>query len=59
MLPSHVTPTGLLFAALSVDAPSFQEFFPDLEPLLERVDFTRLPFRRTIKYEGKFNWKTM
>ncbi|KAK2751839.1 hypothetical protein FQN55_009282 [Onygenales sp. PD_40] len=58
-LPCHLTPTGLLFAAISQDAPSFYEFYPDLEPLLERVDFTRLPHRRSIKYEGNFNWKTM
>lgn len=58
-LPSHVTPTGLLFAALSPSAPSFHEFFPDLEPLLARVDFTQRPYRRSIKYEGNFNWKTM
>lgn len=23
------------------------------------MDFTKLPYRRSIKYEGKFNWKTM
>ena len=56
---SHVTPTGLLFAALSDEAPGFHEFFPELEPLLQRVDFTKLPYRRTIKYDGFFNWKTM
>ncbi|OJD20347.1 hypothetical protein ACJ73_08319 [Blastomyces percursus] len=58
-LPSHLTPTGLLFAGISQDAPDFYEFYPDLEPLLARVDFTRLPYRRSIKYEGNFNWKTM
>ncbi|KAH8695131.1 hypothetical protein BGW36DRAFT_360841 [Talaromyces proteolyticus] len=58
-LPSYVTPTGLLFAALSQSAPSFHEFFPNLEPLLSTVDFTRRPYRRSIKYEGNFNWKTM
>jgi len=58
-LPSRVTPTGLLFAALSPNAPSFEEFFPELLPLLAKVDFTRLPYRRSIDYEGNFNWKTM
>ncbi|KAJ9315495.1 hypothetical protein C8Q69DRAFT_472636 [Paecilomyces variotii] len=58
-LRNHVTPTGLVFATLSNDAPSFHEFYPDLEPLLERVDFTKRPYRRSIKYEGNFNWKTM
>ncbi|EEH09299.1 conserved hypothetical protein [Histoplasma capsulatum G186AR] len=58
-LPSHLTPTGLLFSGISQDAPDFYEFYPDLEPLLAKVDFTRLPYRRSIKYEGSFNWKTM
>ncbi|KMW68654.1 hypothetical protein BDDG_12950 [Blastomyces dermatitidis ATCC 18188] len=58
-LPSHLTPTGLLFAGISQDAPDFHEFYPDLEPLLARVDFTRLPYRHSVKYEGNFNWKTM
>jgi hypothetical protein len=56
---SHITPTGLLFTTLSSEAPSFSEFFVGLEELLERVDFTKLPFRRSISYTGKFNWKTM
>ncbi|KAF3400108.1 Biphenyl dioxygenase subunit alpha [Penicillium rolfsii] len=56
---SHVTKTGLLFSAISDDAPSFHEFFPELEDLLGKVDFTRLPHRRSIRYEGRFNWKTM
>lgn len=56
---SHVTPTGLLFSTISDDAPGFHEFFPELEELLDRVDFTRLPYRRSIRYEGRFNWKTM
>ncbi|KAF7616592.1 hypothetical protein AFLA_004651 [Aspergillus flavus NRRL3357] len=55
----HITPTGLIFTTLSDEAPSFHEYFPDLEPLLQRVDFTRLPYRHSIKYEGRFNWKTM
>ncbi|KAJ5556967.1 hypothetical protein N7494_000882 [Penicillium frequentans] len=58
-LRCHVTPTGLLFSTISDDAPSFYEFFPELEELLGRVDFTRLPHRRSIRYEGRFNWKTM
>ncbi|KAJ5376528.1 hypothetical protein N7509_013414 [Penicillium cosmopolitanum] len=58
-LQKHVTPTGLLFSTIADDAPSFHEFFPELEELLGKVDFTRLPYRRSIKYEGRFNWKTM
>ncbi|KAL1970262.1 hypothetical protein VTN77DRAFT_5422 [Rasamsonia byssochlamydoides] len=58
-LRSYVTPTGLVFSTLSDQAPSFHEFFPDLEPLLAKVDFTKRPYRRSIKYEGHFNWKTM
>jgi len=56
---SYVTRTGLVFAALSDDAPSFHEYFPDLERLIDTVDFTKLPHRHSIKYEGNFNWKTM
>lgn len=56
---SYITETGLLFTALSDEAPSFDEFFPDLKPLIGTVDFTKLPYRRSIKYEGNFNWKTM
>jgi hypothetical protein len=44
---------------LSDEAPNFDDYFPGLEALLERVDFTKLPYRRSIKYEGRFNWKTM
>ncbi|PWY80922.1 hypothetical protein BO94DRAFT_470303 [Aspergillus sclerotioniger CBS 115572] len=58
-LQHHVTPTGLVFATLSDEAPSFNEYFPDLEPLLEKVNFTKLPYRHSIRYEGRFNWKTM
>lgn len=58
-LRHHVTPTGLVFTTLSEDTPSFHEYFPELEPLLQRVDFTKLPYKRSIKYEGRFNWKTM
>jgi hypothetical protein len=56
---SYITETGLLFSTISNQAPSFDEFFPDIKPLIGRVDFTKLPYRRSIKYEGKFNWKTM
>ncbi|KAI2726545.1 hypothetical protein CBS147354_4260 [Penicillium roqueforti] len=58
-LRSHLTPTGLLLSTISDDAPSFHEFFPELEELLGKVDFTKLPHRRSINYEGRFNWKTM
>ncbi|KAF1982120.1 Bet v1-like protein [Aulographum hederae CBS 113979] len=58
-LRSHLTSTGLIFSTISDAAPTFEEFFPELEPLLATVDFTKLPYRKSIKYEGKFNWKTM
>ncbi|KAI1343238.1 hypothetical protein F5Y15DRAFT_228411 [Xylariaceae sp. FL0016] len=58
-VPHKLTGSGLLFTALSADAPGFEEFFPGLEDLLARVDFTKLPHRRTLSYEGNFNWKTM
>ncbi|KAI0899556.1 hypothetical protein F4806DRAFT_492549 [Annulohypoxylon nitens] len=58
-LPQKRTSSGLLFAALSDEVPSFESFFPGLEELLARVDYTKLPYRRTISYEGNFNWKTM
>lgn len=58
-IKSHMTPSGLLFATLSLDTPSFEEFFPGLEDLTNKVDFTTLPHRRSISYEGRFNWKTM
>jgi hypothetical protein len=55
----YITETGLLFSAISDEAPSFDEFFPELKPLINTVVFTKLPYRRSIKYEGRFNWKTM
>ncbi|PUU83738.1 hypothetical protein B9Z19DRAFT_1118876 [Tuber borchii] len=55
----HFTSSGLVFITLSSDSLAFEEFFPDLEPLLSRVDFTKLKYRRSISYEGCFNWKTM
>ncbi|KAF2256496.1 Bet v1-like protein [Trematosphaeria pertusa] len=58
-LKSYITETGLLFSTISDEAPSFDDFFPDLKPLIGTVDFTKLPYRRSIKYEGSFNWKTM
>ena len=45
--------------ALSQDAPSFEDYYPGLEDLTDRFDFTELPFRRTLSYKGRFNWKTM
>jgi phenylpropionate dioxygenase-like ring-hydroxylating dioxygenase large terminal subunit len=56
---SYLTESGLLFSTISSKAPSFKEYFPDLEPLLAQVDFTKLPYRKSIQYEGNFNWKTM
>lgn len=58
-LRSHITRTGLLFTTISDQAPSFDDFFPDLEDTLEAVDFTKRPYKRSIEYEGQFNWKTM
>lgn len=58
-LRHHITTTGLLFTSLSSSAPEFETFFPGLESLLSSVDFTALPYRRSIDYEGNFNWKTM
>ncbi|KAF1940196.1 Bet v1-like protein [Clathrospora elynae] len=56
---SYITETGLVFSTISDNAPSFDDFFVDLKPLIGKVDFTKLPHRRSIKYEGRFNWKTM
>ncbi|GAB7354537.1 hypothetical protein MBLNU459_g4998t2 [Dothideomycetes sp. NU459] len=58
-LRSHLTRTGLLFTTISEEAPSFADYFPDLEDTLAPVDFTQRPYKRSIKYEGGFNWKTM
>ena len=58
-IKSHMTPSGLLFATLSMDTLPFEEYFAGLEKLTNRVDFTKLPHRRSISYEGRFNWKTM
>ncbi|KAE8441131.1 hypothetical protein EG329_005843 [Mollisiaceae sp. DMI_Dod_QoI] len=58
-IKSHLTPSGLLFTTLSLDAPNFEEYFVGLEELTNTVDFTKLPHRRSISYEGNFNWKTM
>ena len=58
-LETHITSTGLVFTTISDDAPSFEEFFPGLEKVLKTVDFTQRPYRRSIEYSGKFNWKTM
>jgi hypothetical protein len=58
-IKSHMTPSGLLFVTLSLDTPTFEEFFVGLEELTNKVDFTKLPHRRSLSYEGRFNWKTM
>lgn len=58
-LRTHTTSTGLVFTTVSDASPSFDEFFPGLEKILGTVDFTKRPHRRSIKYEGHFNWKTM
>lgn len=58
-LRSHITRTGLAFTTISDEAPAFEDFFPGLEDVLDRVDFTARPYRRSIDYEGHFNWKTM
>ncbi|CAG8948817.1 hypothetical protein HYFRA_00001940 [Hymenoscyphus fraxineus] len=42
-----------------MNTPSFEEFFSGLDELTSKVDFTKLPHRRSISYEGNFNWKTM
>lgn len=55
----HLTPSGLVFTTLSLEAPSFEEYFAGLEELTNKVDFTKLPHRHSISYEGNFNWKTM
>lgn len=49
-MPSYITETGLLFATLSHGGLSFQEYYPGLEDILKRIEFTRLPYRRSIKY---------
>jgi hypothetical protein len=54
-----MTASGLLFATLSIDTPNFEEYFVGLEELTNKVDFTKLPHRRSLSYEGRFNWKTM
>ncbi|KIX04916.1 uncharacterized protein Z518_05787 [Rhinocladiella mackenziei CBS 650.93] len=60
LLPYHLTPTGLLFSAISPSAPPFEQWFPpSLVRLLSHYNFRRLPHRRSIKYPGRFNWKTM
>jgi phenylpropionate dioxygenase-like ring-hydroxylating dioxygenase large terminal subunit len=60
VLKHFLTPTGLLFTTIHPSAPDFDEWFPDtLLPLLNKHDFRRLPHRKSIKYPGAFNWKTM
>ncbi|KAK5235771.1 hypothetical protein LTR47_003245 [Exophiala xenobiotica] len=59
-LDNYLTPTGLLFTTVDPSAPSFSEWFPaSLLELLSGYNFRRLAHRRTIKYPGRFNWKTM
>ncbi|KAK5455313.1 hypothetical protein LTS15_006033 [Exophiala xenobiotica] len=59
-LDNYLTPTGLLFTTVDPSASSFSEWFPaSLLELLSGYNFRRLPHRRTIKYPGRFNWKTM
>lgn len=59
-LAHYLTPTGLLFATIDPSAPAFEQWFPaSFLELLSRYNFRRLPHRRSIKYPGKFNWKTM
>lgn len=58
-LRHHITENGLLFVAISDDAPSFEEYLPDLTSVAGHVDFRQRPYRRSIAYEGRFNWKTM
>ena len=59
VLRTQITRTGLVFTTISDDALTFDEFFPGLEDVLEVVDFKARPYRRSINYEGHFNWKTM
>lgn len=55
----HITPNGLLFVTISDAAPSFHEFLPDLLEVAGHVDFRARPYRKSIVYEGRYNWKTM
>ncbi|CAG9941785.1 unnamed protein product [Clonostachys rosea f. rosea IK726] len=55
---SHLTTTGLLFVTLSNETPSFKESLPGLEDLIGHVDFTKREVRRSLRYVGKYNWKT-
>jgi phenylpropionate dioxygenase-like ring-hydroxylating dioxygenase large terminal subunit len=49
----------LLFITLSAESLPFEEFFPGLEEMVQHVDFTKLKPRKCLRYEGKYNWKTM
>ncbi|SCN97898.1 unnamed protein product [Fusarium fujikuroi] len=55
----HITRTGLVFITFSDSTPEFNEYFPSLEELISTVDFTAFPFRTSLKYTGKYNWKTL
>ena len=56
---THITETGLAFITFSAEAPIFEDFFPGLAERLATVDFRDRPHRRSVKYSGHFNWKTM
>lgn len=53
--------TGLVFVCFDDQAPCMEDYFGgnELIDLIDSVDFTKLPYRRSIQYKGKFNWKTM
>ncbi|EFX04526.1 c6 zinc finger domain containing protein [Grosmannia clavigera kw1407] len=56
---SHLTATGLLFVTLSEATVSFDDFFPGLEELIGQIDFQQFAPRRSLEYEGRYNWKAM
>ena len=55
----HIPYTGLVFTTTPDDAPVFRAFFPGLRETLKRVDSTKRFYRRSVKYDGHFNWKTV
>ncbi|KAF5683477.1 c6 zinc finger domain-containing protein [Fusarium circinatum] len=59
LMRRHITRTGLVFITFSNSTPEFNEYFPGLEELISTVDFTAFPFRKSLKYTGKYNWKTL
>lgn len=58
-IKTYITKQGLVFSTISPDAPPWEEYFDGLEKLLGKADFTPLIHRRSLIYEGKFNWKTL